>query len=164
MDTDKIFIVLRVFFSSTCMAEPISSIIPYARSSSRLTSFERYYSTLTLMSSYTTYVVRSTAWVFLTRVSGYPSFYSIHLSCSLEGDAHNYLQPTHCNVVKFAVHGAGHTHTVPGSTISTPRTILSHPDIGLRVPRSALKELRVQLRSVYPALAEKPFSGTRMCW
>ncbi|OAX43656.1 FAD dependent oxidoreductase [Rhizopogon vinicolor AM-OR11-026] len=72
--------------------------------------------------------------------------------------------PTHCNVVKFAVHAAGHTHTVPGSTISTPRTIVSHPDVGLRVPRSVLKELRVQLRSVYPALAEKPFSGTRMCW
>jgi len=145
------------------VAGPISSIIPYARSSSRLTSFERYYSTLTLMSSYATYVVQSTAWVFLTRVSDYSSFHLIHLSCSLEGDAHNYFQPTHCNVVvKFAIHGAGHTHTVPGSTISIPRTIVSHPDIGLRAPRSALKELRVQPRSVYPALAKKPFSGTWM--
>ncbi|KAG1746494.1 FAD dependent oxidoreductase [Suillus lakei] len=64
--------------------------------------------------------------------------------------------PTHRNVVKFAIHAAGHTYTVPGSNISTPRTIVSDPDNGL--------ELRVQLRSVYPALSEKPFSGTRMCW
>ncbi|KAG1854156.1 FAD dependent oxidoreductase [Suillus subalutaceus] len=72
--------------------------------------------------------------------------------------------PTHRNVVKFAIHAAGHTHAVPGSTISTPRTIVSDPDNGQWIPRSVLKELRVQLRSVYPALAEKPFSGTRMCW
>jgi len=76
----------------------------------------------------------------------------------------NNFQPTNCNVVKFAIHSVGRTHTVPGSTISTPRTVVSHPDTGLRVPKSDLKELRVQLRSVYPALAEKPFSGTRMCW
>ncbi|KAG0702883.1 FAD dependent oxidoreductase [Suillus ampliporus] len=72
--------------------------------------------------------------------------------------------PTHRNVVKFSIHSAGYVSTVPGSTISTPRTIVSHPDNGLCVPRSDLKELRVQLRRVYPALAEKPFSGTRMCW
>lgn len=72
--------------------------------------------------------------------------------------------PTHRNVVKFAIHAAGHTYVVPGSTISTPRTIVSDPDNGLWIPRSVLKELRVQLGSVYPALAEKPFSGTRLCW
>ncbi|KAG1818332.1 FAD dependent oxidoreductase [Suillus variegatus] len=72
--------------------------------------------------------------------------------------------PTHRNVVKFAIHAAGHTYTVPGSTTSTPRTIVSDPDSGLWIPRSILKELRVQLRGVYPALAEKPFSGTRLCW
>ncbi|KAG2043778.1 FAD dependent oxidoreductase [Suillus americanus] len=72
--------------------------------------------------------------------------------------------PTHRNVVKFAIHAAGHTHAVPGSTISTPRTVVSDPGNGQWIPRSVLKELRVQLRSVYPALAEKPFSGTRMCW
>jgi sarcosine oxidase/L-pipecolate oxidase len=72
--------------------------------------------------------------------------------------------PTHRNVVKFAIHTAGHTHAGPGSIISTPRTIVSDPGNGLCIPRPVLKELRVQLRSVYPALAEKPFSGTRMCW
>lgn len=72
--------------------------------------------------------------------------------------------PTHCNVVKFAIHAAGHTYAPPGSTISTPRTIVSDPDKGLCIPRSVLKELRVQLQAVYPVLAEKPFSGTRMCW
>ncbi|KAG2159136.1 FAD dependent oxidoreductase [Suillus bovinus] len=72
--------------------------------------------------------------------------------------------PTDRDVVKFAIHAAGHTFAVPGSTRSTPRTIVSDPDNGLCIPRSALKELRTQLRGVYPALAEKPFSGTRLCW
>ncbi|KAG2153294.1 FAD dependent oxidoreductase [Suillus clintonianus] len=72
--------------------------------------------------------------------------------------------PTHRNVVKFAIHAGGYTYTAPGSTLSTPRTIVSDPESGMWIPRSILKELRVQLRSVYPALAEKPFSGTRMCW
>ena len=54
----------------------------------------------------------------------------------------------------------------PTRKISTPRTITSHPDSGdgLRVPRSALRALRDQLRQVYPELAKKPWAETRMCW
>ncbi|KAF8270485.1 FAD dependent oxidoreductase [Lactarius quietus] len=48
--------------------------------------------------------------------------------------------------------------------VSTPRTISSHGDDGLRVPQSALRHLRSSLRDVYPELAEKPFAATRLCW
>lgn len=56
--------------------------------------------------------------------------------------------------------------TVVPRKISTPRTVLSHPEgsDGLRVPRSVLRVIRDCLRVVYPDLAEKPWAGTRMCW
>ncbi|KAH7927462.1 FAD dependent oxidoreductase, partial [Leucogyrophana mollusca] len=100
--------------------------------------------------------------------------------------------PNEDNIVKFALHAAGHTHPTatpcshppptttvaptppvpcippapPPRGISTPRTVLSHPDggDGLRIPRSVARELREHLRDVYPRLAEKPFLGTRLCW
>jgi len=50
------------------------------------------------------------------------------------------------------------------SDISTPRTILSDPDTGLAIPKQALKELRQGLGAIYPDLARKPFSATRLCW
>ncbi|KAI6111974.1 FAD dependent oxidoreductase [Pisolithus croceorrhizus] len=92
-----------------------------------------------------------------------------------------YVLPPNCdNVIKIGLHAAGHTHMVTPSTfefssanatgvprkISTPRTILSHPEgsDGLRVPRSVLRAIRDQLKVVYPDLAEKPWAGTRMCW
>lgn len=55
---------------------------------------------------------------------------------------------------------------LPPRKVSTPRTILSHPDDsdGLRVPRSALRILRDRLGAVYPELAEKPWAETRLCW
>lgn len=90
------------------------------------------------------------------------------------------LPPNRDNVIKTGLHAAGHTHMVAPSTsefssakatgvprkISTPRTILSHPEgsDGLRVPRSALRAIRDHLKVVYPDLAEKPWAGTRMCW
>ncbi|KIM63945.1 hypothetical protein SCLCIDRAFT_116175 [Scleroderma citrinum Foug A] len=75
---------------------------------------------------------------------------------------HYVLPPNANNIIKTAVNSAGHTHMV----VSTPRTILSHPDDsdGLRVPRSALRILRDRLRAVYPELAEKPWADTRLCW
>ncbi|OBZ69672.1 L-pipecolate oxidase [Grifola frondosa] len=76
--------------------------------------------------------------------------------------------PNADNVVKMAIHASGYTQMLPadGSTspISTPRTIQSHGEQGLRIPRSALKELRQELAKVYPELAAKPFSWTRLCW
>ncbi|KAF5322107.1 hypothetical protein D9619_001973 [Psilocybe cf. subviscida] len=73
--------------------------------------------------------------------------------------------PNEQNVVKVAIHAAGYAH-YEGSNpaISTPRTSTSHPTDGLLIPRAALEALRSHLRDLYPELAEKPFSGTRLCW
>lgn len=62
----------------------------------------------------------------------------------------------------MAVHAAGYTQMKNG--VSTPRTISSDQEDGLRVPKAALIELRTKLSAIYPELAKKPFSGTRMCW
>ncbi|KAF8911466.1 FAD dependent oxidoreductase [Gymnopilus junonius] len=73
--------------------------------------------------------------------------------------------PNEGNIVKMAIHAAGYTYfDEPNGTISTPRTITSDPARGLLIPKTALRDLRVQLRKVYPDLAEKPLLGTRLCW
>ncbi|KAH8087840.1 FAD dependent oxidoreductase [Cristinia sonorae] len=73
--------------------------------------------------------------------------------------------PNQDNYVKFAIHSAGFTHTPPdGHQVSTPRTVLSDGEDGLRIPREAAKTIRQYLRGLYPDLAEKPFKGTRICW
>ncbi|KAH9046853.1 FAD dependent oxidoreductase [Lactarius hengduanensis] len=78
------------------------------------------------------------------------------------------LPPNDDNVVKFGLHGSGVAHYTTGDTdkqpVSTPRTISSHGEDGLRVPRSTVRLLRSSLRDVYPELAEKPFAATRLCW
>ena len=70
--------------------------------------------------------------------------------------------------MKLAFHDSGVVYYAPEETdkqpVSTPRTISSHGDDGLRVPQSAVRRLRSSLRDVYPELAEKPFAGTRLCW
>ncbi|KAH9067603.1 FAD dependent oxidoreductase [Lactarius vividus] len=76
--------------------------------------------------------------------------------------------PNDDNVVKLAFHSSGVAHYPTGDTdkqpVSTPRTIFSHGEDGLRVPRSTVRRLRSSLRDVYPELAEKPFVTTRLCW
>ncbi|KAJ7668552.1 FAD dependent oxidoreductase [Mycena polygramma] len=72
--------------------------------------------------------------------------------------------PNEQNLVKMAVHGVGYTHSAGENNISTPRTITTDPKTGLLIPKANVKELRNGLRMVYPALAEKPFVATRMCW
>ncbi|RDB25467.1 L-pipecolate oxidase [Hypsizygus marmoreus] len=70
--------------------------------------------------------------------------------------------PTESGIVKMAIHSAGYTHTTDG--VSTPRTITTDPERGLLIPKSNVQLLRKYLREVYPKLAEKPFSATRLCW
>ncbi|TFY82998.1 hypothetical protein EWM64_g1011, partial [Hericium alpestre] len=77
--------------------------------------------------------------------------------------------PDDMDVIKMAVHDAGYTHYASGQSesgehASTPRTILSHGQDGLRIPRTAISKIRRFLHSVYPDLAEKPFASTRLCW
>ncbi|TCD64557.1 hypothetical protein EIP91_003914 [Steccherinum ochraceum] len=68
--------------------------------------------------------------------------------------------------IKFAIHSAGLTHAAPGSqsSVSSPRTVLSDGEDGLRIPKEALQKMREHLRTIYPDLADKAFSGTRLCW
>ncbi|KAM6502510.1 FAD dependent oxidoreductase [Amanita muscaria] len=78
--------------------------------------------------------------------------------------------PTNGHVVKVAIHNFGLTNSmaVAGeespAKISTPRTITSDPVRGLCIPKVALRKLRSHLREFFPDLAQKPFSGTRLCW
>ncbi|KAF8229018.1 FAD dependent oxidoreductase [Tricholoma matsutake] len=70
--------------------------------------------------------------------------------------------PTDQGIIKMAIHLPGYTRMIEG--ISTPWTVVDDPDRGLLVPRTNLQALRKCLREVYPVLAEKPFSATRLCW
>ena len=83
-------------------------------------------------------------------------------------DVSRTVQPTDDNIVKVAINGSGMVFYPAGNTdkpVSTPRTASSHgDDDGRRVPQSFLRRLRSLLRGIYPALAEKPFTATRLCW
>ncbi|KAI0036149.1 FAD dependent oxidoreductase [Vararia minispora EC-137] len=74
--------------------------------------------------------------------------------------------PNHENVIKIAVHSTGYSRYVsgPSNPVSTPQTVTSHGQDGLRIPQEVAKFLREQLRNVYPGLATKPFAMTRICW
>ncbi|KAF2813904.1 sarcosine oxidase [Mytilinidion resinicola] len=82
------------------------------------------------------------------------------------------------NLLKIARHGYGyanpvaipHPEYIPASTfpsqtsitVSQPLTAVSDPT--LSVPAEGLAACRAFLREVYPSLAERPFSATRICW
>jgi len=70
--------------------------------------------------------------------------------------------PTDKGVIKMGMHLAGYTHTIEG--VSAPRTVTTDPDRGLLVPTFNLRQIRKHLSVVYPSLADKPFSATRLCW
>lgn len=72
--------------------------------------------------------------------------------------------PTADNVVKCAIHGNGYLHRASESSPSAPRTALTDGKDGLRIPKDAVQALREGLRGVYPELAKKAFTGTRLCW
>ncbi|KAK7045622.1 hypothetical protein VNI00_007455 [Paramarasmius palmivorus] len=70
--------------------------------------------------------------------------------------------PTRSNVMKMAFHRAGYTHKVKG--VSTPRTVSTHPENGLAIPKEVVGDFRNHWKDAYPELAKKPFSSTRLCW
>ncbi|KAJ4483807.1 FAD dependent oxidoreductase [Lentinula aciculospora] len=70
--------------------------------------------------------------------------------------------PTEKDVVKIAIHAPGFTHTI--DNVSIPRTVITHPEDGLLIPRNYAQRLRVEVAAVYPELAKKAFSSTRLCW
>ncbi|KAF2500613.1 sarcosine oxidase [Lophium mytilinum] len=81
-------------------------------------------------------------------------------------------------LLKIARHGYGYTNPVqiphpeytPASTFPSQTTItVSQPltavdDPSLVVPAEGLAACRAFLREVYPSLAERPFSSSRICW
>ena len=78
------------------------------------------------------------------------------------------VQPNDENIVKCAIHSGGFVRKIKAEKfdtfVSTPRTVTSDGLDGLRIPKSAVQKLRNELGRVYPDLAKKPFSGTRLCW
>lgn len=93
--------------------------------------------------------------------SGYYCF-PVSQSKSFDIPFIDYAKPNEDNLIKMAIHDAGILNSPNG--ISTPRTIVTDPEGGLRIPKSAVKTLRNSFRALYPNLANKPFVKTRLCW
>ncbi|KAK0486148.1 FAD dependent oxidoreductase [Armillaria novae-zelandiae] len=70
--------------------------------------------------------------------------------------------PSAENILKMAIHSRGYTYTK--DAISTPRTVISDGEDGLRIPKTDLNELRIRFKEVFPVLANKPLLRTRLCW
>ncbi|KIY68064.1 FAD dependent oxidoreductase [Cylindrobasidium torrendii FP15055 ss-10] len=70
--------------------------------------------------------------------------------------------PSKENLVKMAIHSRGYTYKK--DNVSTPRTVVSDGQDGLRIPKSDVKALRTAFAEVFPELAKKPFIRTRLCW
>jgi len=88
---------------------------------------------------------------FAKHTGGYANFQNI------SSNHHNSLTPSKSgNGVLMDILGSG--------AISTPRTISSHGEEGLKIPLSEAQMLRASLHEVFPDLAEKPVSSTRLCW
>ena len=64
----------------------------------------------------------------------------------------------------MGIHTHGYLHQPARGAPSTPRTALTDGADGLRIPREMVQYFRANLRRIYPELAQKPFSGTRLCW
>lgn len=77
--------------------------------------------------------------------------------------------PNSDNVVKFAFHHRGYANEQPSladanTFVSTPRTGHFGGSLDEQIPKASVIALRQALAKVYPALAKKPFAGTRLCW
>lgn len=77
--------------------------------------------------------------------------------------------PNSENIIKFAFHHRGYTNEQPSLanaeiSVSTPRTGHFGGSLDEQIPKASVVALRQALSRVYPALAEKPFAGTRLCW
>ncbi|KAI1785219.1 FAD dependent oxidoreductase [Ganoderma leucocontextum] len=101
-----------------------------------------------------------------------PEEAELYRACPVYLDFHTgfyVFPPTRENIIKCAIHSGGFVQKVKAANsdvlyISTPRTVTSDGDDGLRIPKSALKALRANLVRIYPDIGNKPFYGTRLCW
>ncbi|KAG8996859.1 hypothetical protein FRB90_012619 [Tulasnella sp. 427] len=73
--------------------------------------------------------------------------------------------PNRDGLLKFAIHDGGYVDfPAENTSVSTPRTVLSHGPAGAKIPKVMADKLRKGLREVYPELADRPFCRTRLCW
>ncbi|KAM5542918.1 hypothetical protein V8D89_003302 [Ganoderma adspersum] len=100
-----------------------------------------------------------------------PQEAELYRACPVYLDFHTgfyAFPPNKDNIVKCAIHSGGFIRKVkPVNSdvhISTPRTVTSDSEDGLRIPKIALKALRENLVRIYPDIGSKPFFGTRLCW
>ncbi|WVW84352.1 hypothetical protein I302_106386 [Kwoniella bestiolae CBS 10118] len=71
--------------------------------------------------------------------------------------------PTEDGIVKCAIHQQGYLNPI-GDYRSLPRTILTPGYERQHIPQEAADALKAGLARVYPELAQKPWSNTRLCW
>ncbi|PIL33413.1 hypothetical protein GSI_04035 [Ganoderma sinense ZZ0214-1] len=100
-----------------------------------------------------------------------PEEAELYRACPVYLDFHTgfyAFPPNKDNIVKCAIHSGGFVRKIKSANldvyISTPRTVASDGEDGLRIPRTALKSLRDSLVRIYPDIGSKPFCGTRLCW
>ncbi|KAM0787541.1 hypothetical protein ACM66B_003612 [Microbotryomycetes sp. NB124-2] len=73
--------------------------------------------------------------------------------------------PTKDNVFKFAIHGPGYLNPAPNLGLpSTPRTALTPGYENQSVPADAITKLKAGLERVYPALVDREWLYSRLCW
>ena len=77
--------------------------------------------------------------------------------------------PNQDGIVKFALHHRGWTNdqsslSDKNAIVSVPRPGYFNGKLGENISRGAIRELRRELRRVYPELGDKPFTSSRMCW
>ncbi|KAG8955665.1 hypothetical protein FRC04_007656 [Tulasnella sp. 424] len=73
--------------------------------------------------------------------------------------------PNRDRLLKFAIHDGGYINLPNDNpSVSTPRTLSSHGQAGLKIPKVMADKLRAGLKEVYPELADRPFVKTRLCW
>lgn len=71
--------------------------------------------------------------------------------------------PTADGVVKFAIHSKGYVNP-QGDFPSVPRTTSTPGFEDQHIPPEARYALKKGLQRVYPELALKKWSGSRLCW
>ncbi|KAI8892987.1 FAD dependent oxidoreductase-domain-containing protein [Globomyces pollinis-pini] len=66
------------------------------------------------------------------------------------------------NIVKIAHHGNGYTYQQNNNYM--PKTVISDPTTGSRIPLKAVHAFRTFLNGHFPHLAQLDITHTRMCW
>ncbi|KAG2412336.1 hypothetical protein HFD88_009893 [Aspergillus terreus] len=89
-----------------------------------------------------------------------------HMPTILNFSTGMFILPPRNNLLKIACHAYGYINTkptpVPGADGQTAN--ISLPDIDVPIPVDAENEFRMALKQLVPALADRPFCKTRVCW